>query len=218
MKNTKATSFAVPAKTIERLVLYRTLLEQMEAQHRAHVFSSDIAQIVGNSAAQVRRDLMAVGYSGSTRNGYRTEELLKAIQSLLERPDGITMAIAGVGNLGRALLGYFAPLHPRFRIVAAFDNDENKVERMICGYRIHHVRDMAAELVRTPAQLGIITVPPDQAQKLADAFTSAGVRGIVNFTAAPLHVAPGVWLENMHITATLEKVAYFSLMNTQGER
>ena len=217
MNSNKAVA-PVPAKTIERLVIYRTLLEGMQAQHKTQVFSNEIAGIVGNTAAQVRRDLMAVGYSGNTRNGYRTEDLLNAIQALLQTPGGVAMAIAGIGNLGRALLGYFAPLHPRFRIVAAFDNDENKINRLICGYRVHHIREMEAELARTPAQLGIITVPPDQAQRIADAFVKANVKGLVNFAAVPLRAAPGVRIENMHITATLEKVAYFCLANTQGEQ
>jgi len=218
MKDARVEVPAVPAKTIERLVIYRTLLEEMKARDRAHVFSKEMAQIAGNTAAQVRRDVMSVGHAGNTRNGYRVEELVKAINVLLEPPDGITMAIAGIGNLGRALLGYFSLLQPRFRIVAAFDSDANKVDRMISGYRIRHTRDMAATLADAPPQIGIVTVPADHAQKITDAFVQSQVRGIVNFAPAPLRVPHGIWLENMHITATIEKVAHFSRMNAQGDR
>jgi redox-sensing transcriptional repressor len=204
------------AKTIERLVVYRFLLDELKARGTTHIYSNEIAQIVGNTAAQVRRDLMVVGYSGNTRNGYHVDDLLKAIRSLLEPTEGITMAVAGVGNLGRALLGYFSRLEPRFHVVGAFDNDDNKAGRAIAGYSIRHIRELPAELARTPAQLGVITVPTDEAQKIANLLANANVRGIVNFAPVPLHVPPGVWLENMHITATFEKVAYFSRMNLQG--
>lgn len=217
MNTAKAKSGAVPAKTIERLVLYRILLEEQQARRSVHINSGEMAEIAGNTPAQVRRDLMVVGYAGSSRNGYQIDDLLKAIRLLLEPECGITLAIVGVGNLGRALLGYFSLLQPRFKIVGAFDNDINKVSRTISGYRIHHITDMATELVKTPAQLGVITVPPDQAQKAVDFCVMAGVKGIVNFAAVPLRVPRGVTFENMHITSTLEKVAYFSRMKQQGE-
>ncbi len=214
--NDKVKNHAVPAKTIERLVMYRILLDELQAQEKTHIFSNEMAQIVGNTSTQVRRDLMAVGYTGNSRNGYQIKDLLKAIRSLLEPPEGITMAIAGIGNLGRAMLGYFSLMHPRFRIVGAFDNDVNKVNRTIGGYRISHIHSLTEILTRTPAQLGVITVPADQAQKVADAFLASKVTGIVNFAAIPLRVPHRVWLEDMHITSTLEKAAYFSRMKQQG--
>jgi redox-sensing transcriptional repressor len=207
-----------PAKNIERLVIYRLLLEDLTARGKTQVFSNEIAQIVGNTAAQVRRDLMVVGCTGNTRNGYGVDDLLAAIRSLLAPPDGITMAVIGVGNLGRALLGYFSLLQPRFRIVGAYDRDENKVGRTIAGYRISPIGAMPEQLARTPVQLGVITVPADQAQHMAEALVKANVKGIVNFAPVPLHVPPGTWLENMHITATFEKAAYFARMNIQGGR
>lgn len=206
----------VPVKTVERLVVYRNLLEELRAREKTHIFSSEVAELFGNTPAQVRRDLMVVGYTGNSRKGYCIDDLLKAIRSLLEPEGGIAMVIAGVGNLGRALLGYFALLQPRFRIVAAFDNDPNKVNRTIAGFRIHDIAAVATALANQPAQLGIITVPADQAQKAADILVMAGVRGVVNFTSVPLRVPRGVWLENVQITSTLEKVAYFSRMKQAG--
>lgn len=201
------------SKTVERLVVYRLLLEELQARSEVtHVFSGQLAELAGNTAVQVRRDLMAVGLTGSTRNGYPVADLLKAIRALLEPSDGIAIAVAGIGNLGRGLLGYFSLLKPHFRIVAAFDSDENKVNRIISGYRISHVRDLAAVLAGSGVQLGVITVPADHAQHVSDAFVQAGVCGVVNFAPVPLRVPRGVWLEAMHITATFEKAAYFARM------
>lgn len=216
MNDPKIKTNIVPAKTIERIIMYRILLDELQAQDKTHIFSNEMAEIAGNTPTQVRRDLMAVGYTGNSSNGYRIEDLLKAIRSLLAPQEGIAMAIAGIGNLGRAMLGYFAPLQPRFKIVGAFDNDPYKVNRTISGYRIKHISELTETLTQTPVQFGVITVPADQAQKTADAFLAAKVTGIVNFAAIPIRVPQGVWLENMHITSTFEKVAYFSRMKQQG--
>lgn len=217
MKSGRTTSSAIPARALTRLVMYRLLLEDLQTKGKEHIFSNEMSDIAGNTAAQVRRDLMAVGYSGSTRHGYCIAQLLKAVRSLLEPPEGVTLAIAGVGNLGRALLGYFSLRGPLFRIVSAFDSDEHKVGRTIAGYHILHTRDMVGAMLLAPAQLGVITVPADQAQKIADIFVRANVKGIVNFAPIPLRVPSDVWLEDMHITATFEKVAYFSRMKLKGE-
>lgn len=214
----RETGQAVPAKTVERLVVYRQLLQAMQVRGKSHVFSMDLAELAGNTATQVRRDLMVVGCAGNTRSGYRADDALRAIDALLEPPEGIPMAIAGVGNLGRAMLGYFSLLTPRFRVVAAFDSDVSKVGRTICGHRVIHVRDITKTLAESGVQLGVITVPADHAQGIADVFVMAGVRGIVNFAPVPLRVPAGVRLENMHITAVFEKVAYFARHNALGEQ
>jgi redox-sensing transcriptional repressor len=200
----------IPARTVERLVVYRQLLHSLQARGKTRVYSMDLAHLAGNTAAQVRRDLMVVGCVGNTRSGYSADDILASINALLEPPEGITMVIAGIGNLGRAMLGYFSLLSPRFRIVAAFDSDESKVGRTICGHRISHVQEIARTLANAPVQLGVITVPAENAQRIADLFVMVGVRGIVNFAPVPLHVPDGVRLENMHITAALEKVAFFA--------
>lgn len=206
---------AIPAKTVERLVVYRQLLQSLQARGKSRVYSMDLAELAGNTAAQVRRDLMVVGCGGNTRSGYSAEDILAAIDALLEPPAGIPMAIAGIGNLGRAMLGYFSLLSPRFRIVAAFDSDENKVGRTICGQRVTHIRDIIRTLAENPVQLGVITVPAEHAQRVADVFVMSGVRGIVNFAPVPLRVPDGVRLENMHITAAFEKVAFFARQNVK---
>lgn len=214
----KTVGQTVSPKTVERLVVYRRLFQSLQARGKTNVFSMDLADLAGNTAAQVRRDLMVVGCVGNTRSGYRAEDALRAIDVLLEPPEGITMAIAGVGNLGRAMLGYFSILSPRFRVLAAFDSDENKIGRTICGHRVIDARDITRTLAASPVQLGVITVPSDHAQHTADVLVMANVRGIVNFAPVPLRVPEGVRLENMHITAIFEKVAFFVRQDAMGEQ
>jgi redox-sensing transcriptional repressor len=204
-------------KTIERLIIYRLLLEKLESLGTINVFSNQLAELSGNTSAQVRRDLMAVGYIGNPRHGYRISELLKGIRTILEPRDGIVMTLVGIGNLGRAILGYFYPLKPKFNLIAAFDNDQSKINRVISGCRTYAVADLPAIIGGAVVDLGIITVPGDQAQAIADLLIANGVRGLVNFSPVPLKVPEGVYLENMYMTMTFEKVAYFSrLIRTGG--
>ena len=203
-------------KTIERLILYRLLLEQLEMQGTANVYSNQLAELSGNTSAQVRRDLMTVGYLGNPRHGYKISELLKGIRALLEPQQGIAMVVIGIGNLGRAILGYFYPLKPKFNLVAAFDNDEHKINRVISGCRTYPVHQISTVLSGTTIDLGIITVPADQAQAAANVLIRAGIKGLVNFSPAPVKVPEDVFIENMHMTMTFEKVVYFSRLARTG--
>jgi redox-sensing transcriptional repressor len=205
-----------PRKTLERLIMYRIVLEQNAAQGVTHLFSKDLAEHAGNNPAQVRRDLMAVGYSGNPQKGYAIADLNEKIRLLLEPPEGIPMALIGIGNLGRAILGYFTKLKPKFKLVAAFDTDETKIGRVIAGCRCYHAKDMTGILTANPIQLGIITVPESYAQKAADQLVATGVKGIVNFAPTPIKVPVGVYLENMQMTLTFEKVAYFVRSKNSG--
>ncbi|MCX5772692.1 MAG: redox-sensing transcriptional repressor Rex, partial [Candidatus Hydrogenedentes bacterium] len=119
----------VSGKTIGRLSLYRRVLYGLLADGERSVYSHQLAGFVGGTAAQVRRDVMAVGYTGSPTRGYDITELTRAIGNYLDAAQGQSVALVGVGNLGKAILSYFAGRRPRLSIEAAFDTDPAKVNR-----------------------------------------------------------------------------------------
>jgi redox-sensing transcriptional repressor len=175
------------------------------------MFSKDLAELSGNNPAQVRRDLMAVGYNGGNpQNGYTVVDLAEKIRQLLEPIEGIPMVLIGVGNLGRAILGYFSRLKPKFNLIAAFDTDETKVGRVIAGCNCFHSNEIMKVLKNRTVELGIITVPETYAQKAADVLIGAGVKGIVNFAPIPIKVRSEVYLENMQMDMIFEKAAFFA--------
>jgi len=197
-------------------MLYQVVLEQNEAQGISHLFSKDLARQAGSNPAQVRRDLMAVGYNGNPQKGYAVSDLIEKIRTMLCPQDGISMALVGIGNLGRAILGYFTRMKPKFKVIAAFDSDENKVGRVIAGTHCYHCNEIKPILKTQTVSLGVITVPETQAQNAADQLVAANVRGIVNFAPTPLRVPDHVYLENMHMTLTFEKVAYYARTGKHG--
>ncbi len=138
---------AISDKTIGRLSLYQRLLYRLKNEGAANVYSHQLAALADGTAAQVRRDMMAIGYSGTPTRGYEVDELLESIGTFLDAPHGQGVALVGVGNLGRAILAYFAGRRPKLSIVAAFDIDPTKVNRVIHGCRCYPI-DQLAEIVR----------------------------------------------------------------------
>ncbi|HUW30033.1 MAG TPA: redox-sensing transcriptional repressor Rex [Planctomycetota bacterium] len=160
-------------KTIGRLSLYRRLLSGLMTNSVHNVYSHELAKMAGVTAAQVRRDMMSVGYSGSPTRGYDVRLLSDSIGDFLDSPEGQGVALIGIGNLGRAIMAYFTGRRPRLSIVAAFDTDPGKVNRVIHGCRCYHINEMA-EVVRS-ANIGvaIITVPSAEAQNAAELLAAA---------------------------------------------
>ncbi len=201
---------ALSEKHVARLSVYRRLLQDRPAGAAAEIYSHDLAELSRNTAAQVRRDLMTIGFTGSPARGYRVDQLIEAIGRTLDAPDGQSAALCGVGNLGRALLDYFTIWRPQLRIVAAFDTDPDKVGRVIHRCRVWPLADLETVVREQGISVGVITVPASSAQRVAESMLGAGIRGILNFAPTPLHLPPGAYVEEMDITTSMEKVAYFA--------
>lgn len=203
-------------KTIARLSLYRRLLTGLLAEGTKSVFSHQLAARVGGTAAQVRRDLMALGASGSPTRGYDVRGLIESIGEFLDDPDGQGVALVGAGNLGRALLAHFAHRRPKLRITAAFDTDPRKAGRVIAGCRCHAMDELEEVLAAQGIRVAIIAVPAEAAQPVLDRLQRAGVTGVLNFAPHPLRPAAGTYVEDMDMTTSLEKVAFFARSSPAG--
>ncbi|MBN1437138.1 MAG: redox-sensing transcriptional repressor Rex [Sedimentisphaerales bacterium] len=200
----------ISERTIGRLSLYRRLLHQLQADEKVNVFSHEIAQLSGVTAAQVRRDLMAIGYSGSSVHGYDVYQLNDSISRFLDAPQIQNVALVGVGNLGQAVLTYLSGRRPKLSIVAAFDKNPVKVNRVINGCRCYPMNEFAAQVQQQKIEVGIIAVPGSEAQAVCDTMVASGIRGIVNFAPATLKTPTGVHVEVLDMAVSLEKAAYFA--------
>src|SRR5512137_2989606 len=138
---------AIPVNTVGRLSLYRRLLREQLAAGARQVYSHQLASLAVSTAAQVRRDLMTIGFAGSPRRGYAIQELVEAINAVLARSIETTAALVGVGNLGRAVLAYYANRQP-IRFAAAFDRLAEKTGRILHGCRCYPIDDLAAVISR----------------------------------------------------------------------
>jgi redox-sensing transcriptional repressor len=206
-------------RTIGRLSLYRRALLRLQAdEHGPFVYSHELAAHTGVSAAQVRRDLMSIGYSGSPNRGYDIKELARSIAEQLDDPHGQGMALVGVGNLGRAIISYVSRQRPQLSVCAAFDKDPEKNGRVIQGCRVFGLDELGTIVRERGISVGLITVPGSAAQETADRLVEAGVTGILNFAPVTLKVPSHVYVEDVDLITTLEKVAFFARAGRGAER
>lgn len=199
-----------PDKTIERLSMYRRLLGNLAVEQVRFVYSHELAQAAGRTAAQVRRDIMVLGFTGSPTKGYEISSLIEAIGRFLDAPAMQEIALVGVGNLGRAILSYFAGRRPNLSITVAFEKDPGKADRVIHGCRVHRIEEMAQMVRSRGIDTAIVAVPAQEAQRVTDLLVGAGVCGILNFAPVRLRVPVSVFVDNMDLTTSLEKVAFFA--------
>jgi redox-sensing transcriptional repressor len=204
----------LPGKTVERLSEYRRTLLSCLAEQKNYIFSHDLAARLHITAVQVRRDLMLIGYSSVMRKGYDVKELIDKIGSIIDMEEGQNVAIIGIGNLGRALTGYFKGKRSRLNVVASFDNDPLKVNKVISGVKCYSVEDMEKIINEKNIRIAILTIPPDYAREVVEKIIRYGIKGILNFTTVPLNVPSGVHLEEYDMITSIEKVAYFVKENS----
>lgn len=199
----------LPDKTVERLSQYRRALLLSLAEGKHHIFSHEIAALIHITPVQVRRDIMLIGYSGTLRQGYDVKELIDIIGKIIDTKEGQNVAVVGIGNLGRSIIGYFNGKRTRLSIVAAFDTNSDKIDRVYAGVKCYHF-DRLAEIVRNEdISIVILTVPASEATRIAESLVMAGIKGILNFTPQPLNVPAQVYLQEYDMITSLEKVAYF---------
>lgn len=200
----------IPQRTVERFFRYCQFLHSRLEAGAEGVFSRELAAAVGVSPEQVRRDLMNFTIKGTPQRGYPIKEFMDELYSHLESSSLTKMVLVGVGNLGKAILSYFLKRRPNLSIVAAFDQDPEKTDRVYSGCRVHHIGRLEKMVAHERVAVGIITVPASAAQEAVDALVRAGVRGIINFAPVQVKVPNGVFLEQIDITLSIEKVAYFA--------
>jgi redox-sensing transcriptional repressor len=163
---------------------------------------------LGFTDAQVRKDLAYFGQFGYPGIGYRCSELIDAIKGILGTNQPWPLAIVGLGNLGRALMGYRGFQQQGFRIVAAFDIDPAKVGKGIEGVPVHHLDDCSRVAREHSIRLAIVAVPAAAAQRVADALVAAGIDGILNFAPVTLSLPKHVRTIGVDLAIELEQLSF----------
>jgi redox-sensing transcriptional repressor len=198
----------LPGKTVERLSQYRRLLYNSMREGKTNIFSHELARLMNLTPVQVRRDLMLIGYSGSQSKGYVIKDLIALIGKIIDSENGQRIAVIGMGNLGRAITSYFTGKRDKLSILAVFDNDPQKTDRIIAGVPCHHISKLKEIIPAENISIAVLTVAPEATYEVAKLLLDAGIKGILNYTSVPLTVPAGVFLEEYDIVTSLEKLAF----------
>jgi len=181
------------------------------------VFSNNLADSVGVTASQVRKDLMVSGPSGNKKGGYLVEDLITKLNELLGKNTPQNVVVVGAGNIGAALVHYRGFANENIHIVAIFDNDPAKINRK-ARVPVLPLEDLH-DFVRTQhIQVGVIAVPEGAAQQVLDLMVTAGIKGALNFAPLRLNAPDDFVMNNVHLQLELETVSYFvSAFNREQE-
>ena len=199
----------IPEVVIDRLPIYVRALTVLERQGRDVVNSQELGGKLGVTPAQIRKDLSYFGRFGKQGRGYNVKRLLEELHQILGITREWSMVLVGVGQLGRAILGYggFAP--QGFRIVGAFDIDSAAVGERVNGLEVKSIDVLPEEMRRLNAQLGIVAVPAASAQQVIDMLVASGVKAILNYAPIAAHVPPGVRIKDIDPVLALQSMTFY---------
>lgn len=200
-------SSRIPKPTARRLSRYLRLLQSSEPGSGS-VSSRELGEAAGVVDAQVRKDLATVGAVGQPGVGFRSKELLERLRSAMGLERRWPVVLVGAGKIGRALLAYPRFAEEGFEIVAVFDRSTTVVGRTVAGHVVQPMSALAEGVRRSGAEMGIVAVPPDQAQEVAQALVRAGVSGVLNFAPRPLRLPPAIPVVPVDFTEALERLAF----------
>lgn len=205
-----------PKATVGRLSLYLRHLEQLIQKRQETISSIKLGEAVGISDAQVRKDLGRFGQFGYPGIGYKTNELRESLRSVLGTNREWNVALIGIGNLGRALMGYGGFRQRGFVVTALFDKDPGVIGREFNGMSVQPIERLRELAESLDLKLAILAVPADAADEAASIVRDAGILGILNFAPVRLTVPKEISVVAVDLGQELEKLAFLVNRKTAG--
>ncbi|HHT22440.1 MAG TPA: redox-sensing transcriptional repressor Rex [Bacteroidales bacterium] len=195
--------YKVPEPTLRRLPWYLAYAKLVQRKGESFLSSTQIANNIAIDASKVAKDLSYVKISGKTRVGYDVNELILVLERFLGFSKLHKAFLFGVGNLGGALMHDNGLMHFRLEIVAGFDVKYELAGTSINRIPIHHVERFNELQKQTGVNIGILTVPTDKAQAVADVLVAGGIQAIWNFTPFRIRVPENIIVQNTSIYSHL---------------
>lgn len=199
----------IPDIVIHRLPIYLRALELMARAGQDITSSQELSERLGISSAQIRKDLSHFGEFGKQGTGYDVEFLRAQLRKILHVDRVWDMALVGAGDLGRALAHYRGFENRGFRIAAIFDVDPQKIGKKLAGIPIEDVSTIPEVLPQRGIRIGIIAVPTEAAQEVADLLVQGGVQAILNYAPIRLSVPEYVRVEYIDPVIALQSMTYY---------
>ncbi len=195
-------------KCILRLSRYKKALSRLRSLGFKKVFSDNLADAIGVTPSQVRKDFSVFELSGNKKGGYSIDDLLEKLNKILGKEEVEKVIIAGYGNIGSALMKYKGFEKEGINIIAAFDTDQSKINPK-AQIPVFHIDEMKAFIIKEKIKTAIIAVPDMVAQQIVDTMIEAGVKGALNFSPLFLRVPDEFVISYVNLEVELEGVIYF---------
>lgn len=194
---------------IRRLPIYLRLLELKKHHGFEKISSQMIGDELGFKPTQVRKDLSYFGDFGQKGVGYNVVLLVDEIKKILKLDKNIPVCLVGYGRLGQAIADYNLFLQDNMGIKAIFDSNKGKIGKKYKELTIHPTDELVKTAKKMGIKIGVITVPQEHAQEVADKMVKAGIKAILNFAPVSLNVPKDVRVRDLDCIAELRSLAYF---------
>ncbi|HKH23390.1 MAG TPA: redox-sensing transcriptional repressor Rex [Solirubrobacterales bacterium] len=194
-----------------RLSRYLQVLTQARKMGKDTISSQELSDYTHINSTQIRRDLSGFGKFGKRGVGYNVEGLVSEIRKILRTAGQHNIALFGAGNLGQAIATSDIFADHGFRIVAMFDVDPSVIGRSVGGLEVRPFDEITQVIKDEQVVVGVLAVPPDAAQEVADRLVDAGVKIIFNYSERLLQVPPEVTVHTSSPAVDLLYALYFYL-------
>lgn len=206
----------VSKEAIERLSRYCSVLQRLKALGFVKVFSDNLADALGLSASQVRKDFAAYGMRGVKRGGYYIDNLVERLTDLLGVSGLLKIIVVGYGHIGSALVRTYGGKREGIQVAAAFDINQQKigVEAEVPVLDVHEMVSFVAE---HKIRVAVLCVPEEAAPGAMEQLRQSEIRGVLNFTAAHLRCGEQCLVQNLDIRMEIEKLFCLVEMASRSE-
>lgn len=204
LSEVKVKEIEISKTTMKRLSSYLTILEEFESLGFENISSVQIAERMNLVPIVVKKDLSQVSsVAGKPKIGFSLPELINDVKKLLGHGNTTDAIIVGVGQLGTALLNYDGFKKFGINIIAGFDIISEKTQNKLSGKPVYEIDKMQNLVKRLDVKLGIITVPSQNGQLVAEDMVKAGIRAIWNFAPVHLKLPKDIIVKNEELAGSL---------------
>jgi redox-sensing transcriptional repressor len=209
VRSKKMVSPDVPDIIIGRLPIYLRALNFLLEEGREITASQELADKLGISPAQIRKDLSHFGEFGKQGTGYEIKYLREQLRKILKVDKEWDVALVGAGDLGHAIAHYGNFDISGFHIIAVFDRNPRKIGTKMGRFQILDSESIPTVIQDMGIQIAIIAVPADSAQQVAETLIKAGVQAILNYAPITLNVPPEVQVQYIDPVVYLQSMTYY---------
>lgn len=203
------TTEKIPDIIIGRLPIYLRALQRLADSGEQTTSSQELGELVGISAAQIRKDISQFGEFGKQGTGYSIPFLMEKLRDILKVDRVWDVAIVGMGDIGHALANYNGFANRGFRVSMVFDNDPKKIGHKAGGFEVFDTATMIERIKSHKIKVAMLCVPAASAQEAADQLVKAGVKAILNYAPISINVPEDVKVQYIDPVTHLQRMTYY---------
>jgi redox-sensing transcriptional repressor len=199
----------IPDIIIGRLPIYLRALQRLADQGIQNTSSQELGEMIGISAAQIRKDISQFGEFGKQGTGYSIPFLIERLQTIMKINRIWDVIVVGMGDIGHALARYNGFANRGFKVTMLFDNDPTKVGQKVNDLDILSMDSMVEMVRQNKIKIAMLTVPASGAQAVAEQLVKAGVKAILNYAPIHLNVPNDVRVQHIDPATHLQRMTYY---------